>query len=88
MEEDRTGSVGVKQAAMTKAVAISTLNIKAAKREQTNQPKVITIAGIELALLCLYPTARLENDQEPRRRFVCVKEDVAKLMMERSAQGL
>jgi hypothetical protein len=49
MEDDRTGSVGVKQAAMVKAVAISTLNIKAAKRAQTNQPKVMTIARLESA---------------------------------------
>lgn len=49
MDEDRTGSVGVRQAAMTKAVAMSTLNINAAKRAETNQPKVMTIAGMELA---------------------------------------
>jgi hypothetical protein len=50
MDEDRTGSVGVRQAAITKAVAMSTLNIKAANREQMNQPKAITIARLESAL--------------------------------------
>lgn len=57
IDDDRTGSVGVKQAAIVRAVAMSTLNIKAAKREQTNQPKVITIARLEsqfLVFLRLY----------------------------------
>jgi hypothetical protein len=44
IEADKTGSVGVRQAAMTSAVAISTLNIKAAKREQMNQENVMTMA--------------------------------------------
>lgn len=44
IEDDRTGSVGVKQAAIVRAVAMSTLNMRAAKREQANQPKVMTIA--------------------------------------------
>lgn len=49
MEEDKTGSVGVRQAAITSAVAISTLNINAAKRALTNQPNVMTRAKMHVS---------------------------------------
>ena len=51
IEDARTGSVGVRHAAMVSAVATSSLNSKAAKRAQMSHEKVITIARSEVSFL-------------------------------------
>jgi hypothetical protein len=82
IEDDRTGSVGVKQAAIVKAVAISTLNIKAAKRAQTNQPKVMTIARLVSALV-FYELHGWRTVRSPDRKLYAsgCQRDLAKLMI-------